>query len=273
MDSSAMVTAASGDQPDLEGNLPADSWLRQLVIGSDVWWSDPDGGFSSGYYSIEGINGERIEWEDTLVSIVNSAGSSAEVFAKELSPAQPEGMWAVVDGEAGSVSAYGYASSEDEAIAVGVARFSDEVVEAYLAEGVTLQDGTQLPKAWVAATSAQQKRAVGRVRLQLDVSYKLNGVALEDMVVRLQRAAERAIGEGLLTGETAAEADEYSMDVVVVPAPLCEDELSAFMHERMESGEIGLGEIASRLVRYGLMDPVNFVEEMRERMELAKTGG
>ena len=51
------------------------------------------------------------------------------------------------------------------------------------------------------------------VRLTLDVSYTLNGESLDDMVERLRRMCERAIGEGMLTGDTPAEVESYSIEV------------------------------------------------------------
>ena len=48
-----------------------------------------------------------------------------------------------------------------------------------------------------------------KVRLTLDVTYDLNGENATEMVGRLRRMCERAIGEGMLTGETDAEVDEY----------------------------------------------------------------
>lgn len=52
-----------------------------------------------------------------------------------------------------------------------------------------------------------------RARLTLDVTYTLNGVAGDLMIQNLRKMCERAIGEGMLTGNTEAEVDEYSMDV------------------------------------------------------------
>lgn len=57
-----------------------------------------------------------------------------------------------------------------------------------------------------------------RARLTLDVTYTLNGVAAELMIQNLRRMCERAIGEGMLTGTTDAEVDEYSMDVEDAPS-------------------------------------------------------
>ncbi|MCK6390844.1 MAG: hypothetical protein L6Q40_07450 [Azonexus sp.] len=44
--------------------------------------------------------------------------------------------------------------------------------------------------------------------MTLDVTYCLNGENATEMVGRLRRMCERAIGEGMLTGETDAEVDE-----------------------------------------------------------------
>lgn len=109
-----------------------------------------------------------------------------------------------------------------------------------------------------------------KVRLTLDVTYSLNGENATEMVSRLRKMCERAIGEGMLTGETDAEVEEHSMDAVIQPEPLSEDELASFMLQRIENGVLALEDIPVRLARYGLMEPNAFVDEMRERMELAK---
>ncbi len=109
-----------------------------------------------------------------------------------------------------------------------------------------------------------------KVRLTLDVTYDLNGENATEMVGRLRRMCERAIGEGMLTGETDAEVDKYSMDAVIQPEPLSEAELANFMLQRIENGDLALEDIPVRLARYGLMEPNTFVDEMRERMELAQ---
>lgn len=108
------------------------------------------------------------------------------------------------------------------------------------------------------------------VRLTLDVTYELNGEDVSVMLGRLRRMAERAIGEGMLTGETETEVHSYSIATVIQPEPLSEDELADFMLQRIEDGRLDLEDIPVRLARYGLMEPTAFVAEMRERMELAE---
>lgn len=78
---------------------------------------------------------------------------------------------------------------------------------------------------------------------------------------------QQAIGDGLLTGNTEAVVDVYSMNVTQVHADLKEDELTEFMRQRIDNGDLELEDIPVRLARYGLMKPADFVNEMSERME------
>lgn len=107
-------------------------------------------------------------------------------------------------------------------------------------------------------------------RLTLDVTYLLNGEAAPELLARLERMCELAIGEGLLTGETAAEVDTWSIDVSEVPSAAdretLEAEIAAFMQQRIEDGNLSAEDIPLRLARYGLMAPEAFADEMRERM-------
>lgn len=105
------------------------------------------------------------------------------------------------------------------------------------------------------------------MRLTLDVTYALNGENASEMVSRLRKMCERAIDEGMLTGETDAEVEEYSMDAVIQPETLSEDELASFMLHRIENSDLALEDIPVCLARYGLMEPNAFIDEMRERMD------
>lgn len=249
---------------DDDNKLGHKDWRRTLAAGDEVWWNDPAHGISTGIYTIEFINGDEVVYEDTVLMLKNPAGSQTEVLACELSPAQPENLFPVVDGDDGNGDVYGYATSKEEALDVGNATFVDEVVDAYLAHNVTLRDGSTLASAWVALTSPLPQRA--SLRLTLDVSYVLNGVSVEDMQAGLSRLVEHAISNGMLTGDSAAEVDEYAAEVVEQPEPLSEDSLARWMTRRIEDGELALEDIPVRLARYGLMEAPAFVAEMRERM-------
>eukprot|EP01034_Spumella_vulgaris_P002406 gene2406-3128_t len=56
-------------------------------------------------------------------------------------------------------------------------------------------------------THTQATPETVNARLTLDVTYLLNGEAAPEMLARLQRMWERAIGERLLIDETAAKVD------------------------------------------------------------------
>jgi len=104
------------------------------------------------------------------------------------------------------------------------------------------------------------------MRLALDVTYALNGEDAKDLLAHLEQMVQRALGEGMLTGSTAAEVEEHSMTVTRTPQPLDEDEVADYMQQRIESGSMALEDIPVRLARYGLMERNAFIEEMRERM-------
>lgn len=107
-----------------------------------------------------------------------------------------------------------------------------------------------------------------KLRVYIDVTYLPNGVPTFALVNGLEAMVHRAIGNGGLTGDTPeAEVETHEYKVVEVPEPLSEEELSAFMLERIENGSLDLKDLPVRLARYGLMEPHAFVAEMRERME------
>jgi hypothetical protein len=110
-----------------------------------------------------------------------------------------------------------------------------------------------------------------RLRLTLDVDYVLNGESIENMTERLRHVAAHAIENGMVTGDSKAEIQDYATTVRTIPNPLSEGEVADFMLQRIESGALGLDDIPLRLARYGLMESHEFVSEMRERMENAAT--
>lgn len=151
-------------------------------------------------------------------------------------------------------------------------RFSEQEKQAFC-----LPMSTGADAAWADCDEASASYGVPapetvNVRLTLDVTYALNGENAAEMVSRLRKMCERAIGEGMLTGETDAEVEEYSMDVVIPPEPLSEEEIADFMQHRIENSDLQLEDIPVRLARYGLMERNAFIDEMRERIALAEHG-
>lgn len=253
-------------------DIDRSDWTRLLAPGCKVWWMDPGHGVSSGNYVIEDIQSSDGELEDfTIVHIKNDAGSYAEVFLRELTPVQPDNCYPLVDNVENGREIAGYATSKEAALEACRANIGNPTWGIELANHVTLGDGTTVPKAWLihwAKPAAQSDTAT--IRLTVDVTYSLNGEDAAEMASLLKRMCERAIGSGMLTSDTMAEVEEHSISASVTPELLTEDELADYMLERIENGGLDLGDIPVRLARYGLMDPIAFSEEMRERMEAEK---
>ena len=49
------------------------------------------------------------------------------------------------------------------------------------------------------------------------------------------------------------------------------NKIEALLRTRIEDGDLSVEDIPSRLTRYGMMDPDEFVSEMRERMDMAES--
>ncbi|KKN98451.1 hypothetical protein LCGC14_0145600 [marine sediment metagenome] len=52
-----------------------------------------------------------------------------------------------------------------------------------------------------------------KLRMQLDVTYELNGVREENLKARLLSMVDRAIGDGLLTGDSPAEVTNWKIEI------------------------------------------------------------
>lgn len=104
-----------------------------------------------------------------------------------------------------------------------------------------------------------------QVRLTLDVTYALNGEDQNEMTARLQRQAEYAIGNGLLTGDTAAEVDEYSMTTVIVSAAPSEEAVTDHLMAQLTSGSLQLKDVPATLAHYGFMEVPAFIEELQKQ--------
>jgi hypothetical protein len=101
--------------------------------------------------------------------------------------------------------------------------------------------------------------------LNLQVKYQLNGEPAEALAQRLERAAQFAIGDGLLTGSTAAEVNEFTVKVEEVPT-YRESEVRTFIEDRIEDGAWEPNE--SLLLELALKSPAanlrDFDKEMRD---------
>lgn len=87
--------------------------------------------------------------------------------------------------------------------------------------------------------------------------------------LRLFQIQNAGLSTELVLNHDEIEALCVKLNQVGEPPALDEDQLAAFMLQRIENGDLGLEDIPVRLARYGLMEPEDFVAEMQERMEQA----
>jgi hypothetical protein len=121
----------------------------------------------------------------------------------------------------------------------------------------------------VSRQSRRRGTNVGRLCVTLDVTYALSGQSLDNLKELLNNGIRRAIGDGMLTGQTEAEVKDHSVNVAVVPEGPTEQRITRLMAHRIETGELAPDDIPVRLARYGLMNPNAFVAEMIERIKPA----
>lgn len=121
-------------------------------------------------------------------------------------------------------------------------------------------------KSEMTPTPAEAPTRTTRIRLTLDVSYTLNGASAQEMESNLSRMVDRAMGEGMITGHSDAEVVEHDITVKLVPETVTEESITEFMHQRIANGDLEAMDVPNQLARYGLMDPVDFTNEMVERM-------
>ena len=57
------------------------------------------------------------------------------------------------------------------------------------------------------------------LELRVRVEYEPNGVDLRTLSDNLEQSVIQAVGEGLLTGDTAAEVDTWSLEIRQVKSP------------------------------------------------------
>lgn len=91
------------------------------------------------------------------------------------------------------------------------------------------------------------------------------------MASRLTRQMFRAIGGGLLTGDTAAEVEDYHLDSVIVADAPSEEAVTTYLMARLTSGDLPLKDVPQTLARYGLMEVPAFIEEMQRQGIVAVT--
>ena len=106
------------------------------------------------------------------------------------------------------------------------------------------------------------------VQLILTVQFNTNGLPRETIMDHLLSFVQQSADAGCLSGNTEATVEHHAVEIAATDCELDEDMLSEFMLHRIQSGDIALEDLPSKLVAYGLMNPIAFTQEMAERMKL-----
>jgi len=105
-------------------------------------------------------------------------------------------------------------------------------------------------------------------RLALTVSYNPNDTDPAALQSNLAGLVDYAVETGQLTGDTAAEVEDYKCQVERADAlrELDPSDVEAFLSDQVESGALSIESLISTMVRFGFEDPAKFAGEMAERM-------
>lgn len=103
------------------------------------------------------------------------------------------------------------------------------------------------------------------ITLEVSANIDLNSTTAVELKAHMQAALARAIGDGLLTGFTSAEVEQYSAEVTINRHDTYDDEITRFLQGQIEDGHLDAESMAQRITRYGLMLPSDFIDEMQER--------
>lgn len=109
------------------------------------------------------------------------------------------------------------------------------------------------------------------VRFTLDAIVDTNGESHQTLASHLERSMDQAVGNGAITGSSAAEVSEYSSAVRVLEneaVNLTEDELATYFSTQIENGSMELERIPVMMARLALRDPADVRVEMAERMQM-----
>lgn len=119
------------------------------------------------------------------------------------------------------------------------------------------------------------EKDTAHIRFTLDVVLEANGEDHEYLAQRMNSAFGRAIGDGAITGESAAETDVVDAKTVLLTpqaAALDEGQVTNWISDLIESGSMRLEDLPRLMARYALSDPADMREEFAERMGLNEEG-
>lgn len=112
---------------------------------------------------------------------------------------------------------------------------------------------------------------IAHVRFTVDAVIAANGEDHDMLAQRMNSAFGQAIGNGAITGETAAETETLTAGTILLSpegASLDEQKIASWISGQIESGSMAMDEVARLMARYALADPAEMREELAERMGL-----
>lgn len=110
-----------------------------------------------------------------------------------------------------------------------------------------------------------------KVVVSIEVEANLGGVDKGDFIQALNKRVQRAVGNGLLTGNSEVEVESWGIEIGAVEGPeqdLSEAEVEEWFRGLMESGSMRLEEVPKLLARYALSTAESARAELAERMGL-----
>ncbi|WP_137917131.1 hypothetical protein [Hydrogenophaga sp. 2FB] len=109
------------------------------------------------------------------------------------------------------------------------------------------------------------------LRFTLDAVIDTNGEGHQALAAHLEKSMAQAVGNGAITGHTAAEVQDYTSNVSIMDKgamALSEDDLSSYFSNQIESGAMDLERIPLMMARLALRDPADVRVEIAERIEM-----
>jgi hypothetical protein len=117
----------------------------------------------------------------------------------------------------------------------------------------------------------EQSKDLAHIHYRLNVVLEANGEDHDYLGQRMNSALAQAIGNGALTGESAATvgASEAKLTLLTPQAAsIDEDQLATWLSMQIEDGHMRIEDMARLMARYALSDPADMLEEFAERMGL-----
>ena len=111
------------------------------------------------------------------------------------------------------------------------------------------------------------------VEALLNVTYVPNGMSEDELESFLAEGIERAIGNGLLSGDSPAEVDEYEVAFTTVSpaeANLDQEQIAEWVADRIADGNMDLEDLPTQMARYALESPAQMRLEFGERLGLSE---